>query len=269
MEKVSNNVYLERHFSGCNVSFVITGEGIVMIDSPENPAEAIRWREEISQFGTVKYLINTEPHADHYTGNYFFKGTIVSHEGTRNAIDRSSAKQFKERFKLNSPETYHLIENFKFRLPSITFSDKMTIHLGDLTFNLIHMPGHTPYQVAVFIPQERVIFTSDNVVGNLQPAFYQAVPYDWIESLDKLKKLDADVFIPGHGTICNRAYLKETRDYIKEWIDTVSRAKKASMTLEEAQKKISFIDRYPVQEGIPFSAQDIQRMNIDRLYEVL
>jgi glyoxylase-like metal-dependent hydrolase (beta-lactamase superfamily II) len=96
MKKVSKNVYAETNFQGCNPGFVVTSDGVVMIDTPQMPTDAVKWREKILQYGPVRYLINTEPHGDHFTGNYFFKGTVVAHEGTRQAILAASAQQTKK-----------------------------------------------------------------------------------------------------------------------------------------------------------------------------
>ena len=54
-----------------------------MIDTPMLPTYAVRWRDEIAQRGDLRYLINTEYHSDHISGNYFFPGTIISHQGVR------------------------------------------------------------------------------------------------------------------------------------------------------------------------------------------
>ena len=58
MEKVTENVYAELGFNGCNVSFVVTKQGVVMVDTPQIPSEAIQWRDEIEKHGPVRYLIN-------------------------------------------------------------------------------------------------------------------------------------------------------------------------------------------------------------------
>ena len=86
MKQITPNVFVETGFRGANCTFVTTSEGIVMIESPQMPDEAVKWRDEIAKHGLVRYLINTEPHGDHFSGNYFFQGTVVGHEGTRAAI---------------------------------------------------------------------------------------------------------------------------------------------------------------------------------------
>ena len=269
MQQITKNVYAETGFRGCNPGFVVTSEGVVMIDTPQMPADAIKWRDEIAKFGPVRYLINTEPHGDHFTGNFFFGGTVVAHEGTRDAVLAASVEQLKERFKQMDPQSLPLLEGYSYRPPTITFSQRMALYAGKHTFQLINFPGHTPYQIAVVIPEERVMFTSDNVFGRVQAWLHQALPYEWLESLKRMQQLDADILVPGHGSICNRSYLSEMSAFIQAWINAVSKAIKQGMSLEEAQDKVSLLDRYPMQAGSEPMAQQIQRMNVARLYEVL
>ena len=65
MQQVTANVYVETGTFGCNPSFVTTTEGIVMIDTPYLPGNAVKWRDEIAKRGEVRYIINTEHHVDH------------------------------------------------------------------------------------------------------------------------------------------------------------------------------------------------------------
>ena len=269
MEKITDNVYAETGFRGCNPGFVVTKEGVVMIDTPQMPADAIRWRDEISKHGTVRYLINTEPHGDHFTGNHFFEGTLVAHEGTREAILATPVEPFKERLKQTDPESLPLMEGFSYRPPTITLSQRLTLYLGDHTFRLINLPGHTPFQVAVHIPEERVVFTSDNVFCKVQAWLHQSLPYEWLDSLKQIQQLEADVLVPGHGSICDRSYIPEMIAFIQAWIDAVTKAIDQGMSMEEAQDKISLLDRYPMEAGSEPMAEPVQRMNVARLYEVL
>ncbi|MFC1861147.1 MBL fold metallo-hydrolase [Chloroflexota bacterium] len=270
MQKIGDNIYFENGFHGCNVSFIVTKEGVVMIDAPMMPEDAIKWREEVTKHGPVRFLITTEPHMDHTVGSYFFDvDSIISHEGTREAILSSSPEQFKERLTHSDPVNLKLFEGFKFRIPNITLSQRMTIYLGDHSFQLIHMPGHSPYQVAVFVPEERVLFTTDNVFGKVQPWLHQALPYDWLEALKQIEQIDADVLVPGHGSICDKSYIPEMSAIIQDWIDAITTAINQGISLEEAQENISFLDRYPMESGSSDMGKQLQRMNVARLYQVL
>ncbi len=270
IQRVTSNLYAETGVRGCNHGFIITKEGVVLVDTPQMPTDAIKWRDEIARHGEVRYVINTEPHGDHFSGNYFFGGTVVSQEGTRTAILSSQPEQFKERLKQMAPENLPLVEGFKFRPPTITFSEKLTLYLGNHTFQLIHLPGHSPYQLAVFVPEERVVFTSDNVVYKTPAWLQQALPYEWLDSLKRIGELDADVLIPGHGDICKKEYVKDMGAIIQTWIDSVKAAMAKGMSLEEAQEKVSIYDRYPPDAATtPAMAQQVQRMNVQRLYQLL
>jgi len=269
MQKVSENVFVETGFHSCNAGFVVTGSGVVMIDSPQQPAEALKWREIIARHGPVKYLINTEPHPDHTTGNAFFDGSVIAHTGIRETMLKSSPQTVKDMVARVSPGDSPLVENYQFKLPEITFDDRLDLHLGGHTFHLINMPGHTRFQTAVFIPEERGVFTSDNIFGRVQAWLQEALPDEWLASLKKLAELDADVLVPGHGSLCTRDYIPEMAAFIQDWVEAVKGALGRGLSLEQAQHTISFIDRYPLEPGSEAMGQLIQMVNVARLYQVL
>ena len=270
IQKLSSNVYAETGMRGCNHSFVVTSDGIVMIDTPQYPTDAVKWRDEIAKFGAVRYIINSEPHGDHFSGNYFFEGTIVAHQGTREAILATPLQPYIDMLKQMDSMSLPLVKNYSFRAPTITLTDRMTIYLGKHTFQLIHLPGHTPFQLAVYVPEEKAIFTSDNVVHKTMPIITpQALIFEWMESLRQMQRLDAKVLVPGHGNICDKTYLTEMIDGLQVWIDAVSEAIKKGMSLEETQNNVNLLNRYPL-AVIPIERlKQVQHMNIERLYEVL
>jgi len=81
MEKVTENVYAETKLRGCNPGYVVTSDGVVVIDTPQLPTYAVKMREEVEKRGPIRYIINTEHHIDHIFGNYYFKGAgvVISH----------------------------------------------------------------------------------------------------------------------------------------------------------------------------------------------
>ena len=263
MQKITDNVYVETGYNGCNVSFVVTGEGLVMIDCPMVPAEAANWRDTIAGYGRLRYLINSEPHIDHFAGNCFFDGTVVAHEGTREVMLETSTEQQEGMLKMMAPDGLPLPDDFRFCPPAITLSQRLNLHLGEHTFKLINLPGHSPFQVVVYVPEEKVIFTSDNVVNGTPPFMHQALPYEWLETLKKMQRLDADVMVPGHGDVCGPGYLPEMMNTVQTWIDAVKEVIDQGMSLEEAQEKITVLDRSDER------SRQILRMNIGHLYEVL
>jgi glyoxylase-like metal-dependent hydrolase (beta-lactamase superfamily II) len=267
MQKVTDNVYAGTNFRGCNSSFVVTGEGVVVIDTPMVPAEAKKWRQEIEKYGEIKYVINNEPHRDHVAGNCWMGGTLVAHEDTRKAIQTNTKEQLEEEIKWMAPDALPLDKDFRYRLPDVTFSQDMTIYLGKHTFRLIRAPGHTPSETAVYVPEEKVLFASDNVVQGM-PILFQAVPYEWMESMKKLEKLDIDKVVPGHGGICDKKQLKVMYDTIKYMVDAVKAAINKGWSLEEIQDKVTFAERFPpMGPGDPMA--HVRRGSLAHMYEVL
>ena len=149
MEKLTGSVYAETGFNGCNVSFVKTKEGVVMVDTPQIPSEALKWREMIDQYGPIRYLINSEPHSDHFSGNYFFEGTIVGHEGSHTAITNASLEQMTEMINVIAPKDISHLEYFHFCPPTITYSERLTLYLGNHTFQLIKRYARCSLKIAL------------------------------------------------------------------------------------------------------------------------
>ena len=273
MRKINDNIYVNQWtrdqapIRGCNSSFVITSEGIVVVDTPYLPTDAIKWRDEIAKRGEVRFVINTEHHPDHTTGNYFLPGIVVSSNVVRALFGRMlRMPDIYKRVEEKDPEGLYLLENYQPRLPTITFSDQMEIYLGDHTFQLIHMAGHTPGQVAVFVPQEKVVFTGDNFINGWQPSLNNCCPLEWVESLEKIEAMDVDVVVPGHGEIGDKKAVRVFKAFIQECIDTVRGAINQGMSKEEAAGKISFeTGKYP---PALHSGPEWQRRNVIRLYEM-
>lgn len=290
MEQVTPNAYVETYFSkqvspGCNYSFVVTAEGVVMIDTPMLPSFAAKWREEIAKKGELRYIINTEYHPDHMSGNYFFPaGTVISHQGVREMftapIEKVIAPEMIKkaleakmdlrryilwRYELADKEGLALAKNYQLRPPSITFTERLTLYAGKHTFELIHLPGHTPYEVGVYVPQERIFFTGDNFTNKWQASLAYCCPMEWLDSLKKIEAMDVDVIVPGHGEIGDKKALREFAKFLKGVIDSVKQAIKQGISKEEAADTMSFEGRLPARHP----GEEQQRLNIIRLYEAL
>lgn len=296
MKQISTSVYVEDQFSvppryrGCNPGFVVTSEGIVMIDTPMMPHDAVQWRDDISQRGAVRYIINTHHHIDHTTGNFFFPGTVVSHQGIRDSFhgpvksvmnikqgeDANQAglgpiENIRLLVKEYDPEGLPLLENFSLRTPTVTFTERLALYVGEHTFELIHHPGHTSSHIGVYVPQEKVFFAGDNFTNRTQPSLAYCSPLEWVNSLKMIEELEIDVVVPGHGEVCDKSEVRQFRRFIQDCIDMVRSAIKEGMSKEEAAIKISFDELYPKDRSIlavhPGAEQ--QRRNVLQLYDVL
>ena len=270
MEQLTANVFVENQIRGCNHGFVTTSDGIVMIDSPHKPSDALKLKAELEKRGELRYIINTEPHGDHWTGNAFFDAPVIAHEGVRDRILNTTIAEHVMRVGAFGPEEPKLLEGYTPNAPIITFKNGMTLHVGDHTFQMTHMPGHTAYQAAVSIKEEGVVFTSDNIFCKVQTWLHEANPDLWLLALESLRKLDEEIFVPGHGPLTDKSYLDEQGSFILEWRDYVKSAIDQGMTRDDAVNNLTkMTDRYPMDIGQDGMAPMVMRMCAGNLYDYL
>ena len=268
MEQITSSVFAETQIRGCNHGFVVTSEGVVMIDSPQKPSDALKLKEEIAKHGELRYIINTEPHGDHWTGNAYFDVPVIAHEGVRQRILDTNLEEHVARVAGMGPDEPALLENYTPNAPVITFRNGMTMHLGDHTFQMVHMPGHTLYQAAILIKEEGVVFTSDNIFHKVQTYIQEANPDQWLRALESLRQLDEEIFIPGHGRRCDKSYLDEQGEYIMEWKEYARSAVERGMTRDEAVENLTDLtDRYPMDVGQDGTSPRVMRMNAANLWD--
>ncbi|HEX2826997.1 MAG TPA: MBL fold metallo-hydrolase [Burkholderiales bacterium] len=271
MQQLTKNVFVETGIRGCNHGFVTTSDGIVMIDSPHKPSDALKLKAEIARHGgNLRYIINTEPHGDHWTGNAFFDVPVIAHEGVRRRIQETDMAEHVTRVATFGPDEPALLHDYRPNAPVITFREGMKLHVGDHTFEMIHMPGHTMYQAAICIKQEGVAFTSDNIFHKCHTWLQEANPDLWLVALENLRKLPEEVFVPGHGAVCGKEYLDEQASFIEEWKDYVGAAISRGMSKNDAIERLTDLtDRYPMDVGQDGMAPGVMKRNVANLYDYL
>jgi glyoxylase-like metal-dependent hydrolase (beta-lactamase superfamily II) len=121
----------------------------------------------------------------------------------------------------------------------------------------------------VYLASEKVVFAGDNVFCRVQTWLHEALPFEWLDSLNKIETLDVDLIVPGHGEVCGKDYLKEQKAFIEEWIGAVGKAIDQGLNQDEAAERITFLDRYPMDVGLDALSPWVMQMNVRHLYEVL
>jgi cyclase len=278
-EQLTENVFVKTETRGCNFGYVITSEGVVMIDAPGDIAYVDEYSKELAKLGKILYIINTEYHFDHNMTNGYFDTPVIASEiskslilstNTDKSLNQSTLGLYAEPFTVPAPKIY------KKGIPSITFSERMTLNLGKHTFQLILLPGHTAGQTAVYIPEERVIFASDNVMasGEIGP-LHDAVPYQYLKSLEFLKSLDAKYIQTGHGALLKsnvKSCLNSLSKTLKERIKAVEQFKADGLTVTQASElweKMFPFKPFPKAEGYREYSPAFGVMVLTHLYEVL
>ena len=270
MQQLTANVFAETGLKGANHGIVKTSEGIVLIDTPHKPSDAVRLRAEIEKYGPLRYIINTEPHGDHWTGNAFFNVPVVAHEGVRSRILGTDMTAHVARVATFGPEEPKLLNGYRPNAPVITFQNEMTLYVGNHTFRMVHMPGHTPFQAAVIVEQEGVVFTSDNIFCKVHCWIQEGNPDHWLNALQSLRRLSEETFVPGHGPICGKQYLNEQEAFIREWVDYVRGGMGRGMTKEECVNQLTdMMERYPMDVGQDGMAPRVMQLNVANIYDFL
>ncbi len=279
MEQVTAAVYTDTTLRGCNPSYVVTSDGVVVIDTPQLPTRAVAMRREAESHGPIRFLINTEHHVDHIFGNYYFKGagSVVEHQALYERFmvptpDLDPYDYAKEAIPTDDPEgaTIFPDRDEYYADPNkgtIVFTGDLTLSVGDRTFRLLHTPGHTPGQVAVHVPEERVVFTGDTIFSECQTWLMTSDVDAWVAALDRIRGLDVDHVIPGHGPVTTVEYLAVQRSNLLEWKAAVAAAVAKGWTREETMARVSFADRYPVDIGQAYMMEHIQTLNAASLWD--
>jgi glyoxylase-like metal-dependent hydrolase (beta-lactamase superfamily II) len=87
-------------------------------------------------------------------------------------------------------------------VPVLPVTDGAVLNVGGLSLEVVHTPGHTLGSICVYMRAERALFTGDTALG-LGTVAISPPPYGdmalYLQSLERLKALDASVMFPGHG----------------------------------------------------------------------
>jgi cyclase len=266
MDRITENIYAGFKFRGCNSGFIVTSEGVVVVDTPMVPAEAKAWVKEVSKFGEIKYVIDNEPHNDHVAGNCYMGATLISSEATREAIKHNNKQGLEGQMRGMAPDAVPLPPDWHYRLPDISFTGELTLHLGKHTIRIIPVPGHTPGETCVYIPEEKAVFVSDNVMMAM-PIMINAVPDAWGPSLKKIQALDVEKVIPGHGPVCTKKEIQTMYDNVIYVVEQTKAAIAKGWSLKEIQEKMTFAERFPAIPGDPMKM--MRHESLAGLYQAL
>jgi cyclase len=251
VREIAPNIFVETEYHGANVAYVVTGEGVILIDSPMLPTQAQLWLAEIQKRTDQKilYIINTDHHRAHVIGNQWFPmATVIAHERAWKEM-KSYGDSFRTRlinmYRDRIPEA---VEVWKASLqivkPEITFTGRTYLFKGKKEIQLIPLGGHTPATTVVYFPEEKLLFAGDVVVTNRPPFLSQGNTKEWLEALTYLRKLRYDILIPGHGELTGKEATENMSNYLRMVRRKVRGAYRAGMPKAETARSLSHLIRY-------------------------
>lgn len=224
-----------------NLGFIVTSKGVVVINSGPSIRVAAALQRAIKRVSSqpVTYVINVNAQNHYWLGNGFFKtrgATILAHQEAARLMREQGPTQLQTISALLKQRAHGTTLVFPDRL----IADKKTLRVGDTEIVIAHYgPAHTPGDLAIWLPQQRVSFAGDLVFTErllaLLPIGSSA---GWIKAFDALMTLQPKVLVPGHGHPTEvKAAKRDTRDYIAHLRDSVKRVFEAGGSLQDAVEK--------------------------------
>jgi cyclase len=247
VKQVASDLYFFYDYAGSNSVFLVTDEGVLVIDTRSHPRLGQDLIDRIHKVTDkpIKWVINSHFHGDHTFGNAAFQAagaTFVAQNETARLMQLVQPKEMARR-RAGMLRNHLDPDEVKLILPDVTFDHEMTIHLGGREVRLFYLgPGQQPGDTFVLFPQERVLFTPGAFARHSMPnmAFTPSVD-NWIKLLNQVAAMKGyDVILPAHGDVAHRADVTELADMLADEYATVKQAVAKGMSLQEAQAKLTF-----------------------------
>jgi cyclase len=275
-EKVADGVYYATGGTGSNDTVIINDNDVVLVDDGTTPGSARALVEDIKLLTNkpIKYVVNTHFHYDHTDGNQIFGPDvmIIGHEYIRHAIstfdilhrepfttsqatnvparidslkkqiaaetDATKKAGFQNQL-ASAQRTWDELKELKPTPPNTTFETKMTLFRGSREIQILFLGrGHTDGDTLVYLPKEKIVCTGDLMESG--PAYMGDGEFDeWIVTLEKLKQLDFDLDLPGHGfAFKEKSRITAWQDYLRDLIAQATKLYKAGVPMQEAAKQM-------------------------------
>ena len=254
MRELAPSILVETGFHGANVGAILTGEGVILIDTPMLPDDAETWLEEIRKRTNepILYILNTDHHRGHIIGNqYFPMATVIAHEFAWKNM-KSYGDSFRTRllnlYRNRMPEAAEeWKQNLKIIEPEITFTGRITLFKGDKEIHLIPLGGHTPATTVIYLPEDGLLFAGDLVVTDRPPFLSQGDTKEWLEALTYLRKLQYDVLIPGHGELTGKEATEKMSEFLRIVRRKVRSAYRAGLSKSDTARSLKhLIHHWPI-----------------------
>jgi glyoxylase-like metal-dependent hydrolase (beta-lactamase superfamily II) len=203
-----------------NAGFVVTPQGVVVIDALGSPQLARELMDEVRRVTgrRVTHVVVTHYHADHIYGLQAFKDAGAQIIAVRSALEYLHSDTAASRLAASRVELAPWINAETRLVPADQWIDGPTdLVVGGVRLQLIPVgPAHTAEDLVVYLPSEKLLFAGDIVFRGRIPFVGQANSGHWIKALETVLQLGAAVVVPGHGPLSTSARqdMQLTRDYL-------------------------------------------------------
>lgn len=202
-----------------NAGFVVGEDQVVVIDTAATERRARALRAAIASVTTAvpRIVVNTHFHGDHTFGNGVFlpEATVVAH-------DRARAEMAVAGLGLTGLWPGVDWGRVSVDLPTVTYWDRMTLHVDGLRLELIHPgPAHTTTDTVVWVPDREVLFVGDIAMNGVTPFCLMGSVRGSLRTIEELRLLGAGTVVTGHGPVSGPEVLDENEAYLR-WLQVLA-----------------------------------------------
>jgi cyclase len=209
---------------------LVAGDDLTLVvDTGGNTlaAESIFGYASAVRPGNQLRVVNTERHFDHIGGNSFFRERgieVWGHPGIARTAGEFEAEiaEFNAAIPNVARRERHEARAFFFQTrvtnPNRQIDTETCFDLGGSTVEILLTPGHTPTNLSVWVPEDRVLFAGDCLIGEYLPNLDAGTVADWrvwLESLARIESLRPAVVVAGHGPVARGGDVQMVLDTVR------------------------------------------------------
>lgn len=249
-----------------NLSFIVTGDGVIVINGGAAYLLAKALHDEIRKITDqpVRLVIDENGQGHAMLGNSYWSEQgvpILAHVDAAHEIETHGHRILEGMKRYNRDKA----EGTFVAPPTETFEDKKVIEMGDFRIEVLHLgPAHGPGDIQVWLPEQSLVIAGDMAFHErMLPIFEDTMTADWIETWETgFEPLGATYVIPGHGHPTNMDQVRRyTRDYLVYLRDQIGAHLDAGGDLAEAY----YVDQSPYANLDTF--EELATKNAGRVYE--
>jgi glyoxylase-like metal-dependent hydrolase (beta-lactamase superfamily II) len=251
-----------------NAGFIVTREGVVVVDAEASPAAGetlLRTIRSVTR-RPIRWLVLTHHHPDHHFGAIVFRkagARVIAHPDTRTLASAGGPDE--EVINWIRVVGLDAMRGFEFAdMPDRPVTGSDTLRLGSRTVVVFSPgPGHTPGDLMVWLPAERVLFAGDILIEDGVTMMVDGSARALLGALARIDSLAPRVVVPGHGAIpaVPAELVQRTRDYVTQLRTAMRAAVQGGVPMQRALSALS-----PPDENRPVSLNSRLRRNAARIY---